>query len=117
MDGEQSMKPVSRVIGCLLLSASWLVGCGGSDDDGGGDTGDTGETGGGDDGGGRLNEVSFSENIAPVLNVKCALCHHPGSPTGLDLTNPEAFVGLSNTWTLSDKELIVDPGNPDNSFI
>ena len=99
---------------CLaaLLGAACLSACGGGDDDGGDD--------GSDDGSG---EVSFSRDIAPVFAVKCNGCHHAGSATEMDLTDPFGEEGFIERQSIAfkvygdDQEFLVDPGNPDGSFI
>jgi hypothetical protein len=74
-----------------------------------------------DDGGVESEPLSFGMDIAPMLVGKCTLCHHPDNPTGLDLTRPfDPEVGMINrevSWPEADADLIVDPGDPDNSFI
>lgn len=67
--------------------------------------------------------VSFTANIAPIFAELCNDCHHPGSATIIDLTNPfdpeTGVIGRPNTWAVngSPQAVIVDPGNPDGSFL
>ena len=53
--------------------------------------------------------VSFSQHIYPVFQVKCISCHNATNPDGgLDLT----------TYSAATSDLtIIFPGNPDNSRI
>jgi hypothetical protein len=94
-----------------LVCAALAAGCGGGADD----DDDADDSSGG--------EVSFSRDIAPVFAAKCIFCHHPGSIIDVDLTRPfDEEVGIirrENSWTIkgSVEEFIVDPGNPDESFI
>ena len=68
-------------------------------------------------------EVSFSEDIAPIFAALCNDCHHPGAALPVDFTNPfdpeTGIVDRPNTWVPngSQQTLLVDPGNPDNSFL
>jgi hypothetical protein len=108
------MKLVLRFLPGALACVAWLAGCGGGgDDDDDGDDSD-------DSSGG---EVSFERDIAPVFADKCNFCHHPGSVIDVDLTRPfDEELGIirrENSWVPngSEQEFIVDPGNPDNSFI
>jgi hypothetical protein len=53
--------------------------------------------------------VSFSQDIYPVFQVKCISCHNATNPDGgLDLTSYSAATADFN---------IIFPGNPDNSRI
>jgi hypothetical protein len=142
---RRSRRPRSRAlaIGGALLCAAWLAGCGGGgggdgddasdgadgDDAGDGgdgdDAGDDGDDAGddaGDDGGdgGDGGEVSYTADIRPIFEDKCVYCHHADSASEVDLTSPFGPQGLierPNSWKGSSFTLLVDPGNPDNSFI
>lgn len=65
--------------------------------------------------------VTFSRNVAPIFFESCNYCHHPGSPTTVDLTRPfdpaAGIIGRANTWAGASAKLIVDPGNVANSFL
>ncbi len=70
--------------------------------------------------------VSYARDIAPILEDRCNVCHHPASKLGLDFANPfdpeVGIVGKANTWAAphdppSDYEFIVDPFKPENSAI
>ncbi|WP_373048804.1 hypothetical protein [Vulgatibacter sp.] len=78
----------------------------------GGGTGGTGATGGGSGGGaggagGGGIGVSFTVDVDPILDAKCASCH-AGGPGGLVITGDPS----------SDYDNVIDrvvPGDPDNS--
>ena len=57
------------------------------------------------------SNISFSQNIYPILQVKCALsgCHAP--------PNPEKGLDLSNYAGVTADPNIVFPGLPDNSLL
>jgi hypothetical protein len=65
--------------------------------------------------------ISFWKDIAPMFSGKCTLCHHSDNATGVDLTHPfdpeVGIVSRETAWTDADQSLIVDPGNPENSFL
>jgi hypothetical protein len=65
--------------------------------------------------------VSFSAQISPILSKSCTYCHHPGSATAVDLTHPyDSAMGIirrPNSWTEAQAKVLVDPGNPSNSFL
>lgn len=98
-----------KTLGLVFVMAA-LVGCGGGDDDG---------SDGGDGGG----EVTYADDVQPIFVAKCNFCHHPNSATDLDLTSPFGEEGAVNRRSIAfemygdDQEFMIDPGNPDASFI
>lgn len=112
--GRSGLRSARFALPGALLCAAYLAGCGGGGDD------DDDSADGADDGGG---EVSFSRDIAPVFAIKCNLCHHPNSATEMDLTDPFGEEGFISRQSIAfrdfgdDQEFLVDPGNPDGSFI
>lgn len=69
-------------------------------------------------------DVSFMADVQPIFNSKCVACHHEGHVImDVDLENPfdddDGIIRRENTWLSegSDEEYLVDPGNPDNSFL
>jgi hypothetical protein len=75
---------------------------------------------------GAQNDAFFTESVAPIFGTeitlrsasgKCTWCHYPGSPTGLDVTNPfnpdEGMVGRDSIFGGT----IVTPGDVENSFL
>lgn len=65
--------------------------------------------------------ISFWKDLAPMFVGKCTLCHHADNPTGVDLTRPFdkeiGIIGRKTAWREAAQEFIVDPGDPDNSFL
>jgi hypothetical protein len=65
--------------------------------------------------------VTFSQDVAPIFDQSCTYCHHPGSPTAIDLTHPfDPTMGIirrPNSWKNASSKVVVDPGNPANSFL
>jgi hypothetical protein len=66
-------------------------------------------------------EVSFRRQVAPIFAAKCNFCHHPDNAVKVDLTRPfDPEVGIinrPNTWTRSEKKLLVVPGDPEASAL
>lgn len=74
--------------------------------------------------GGDTEGISYEKDIAPIFEGRCNICHHPASAIGYDFTDPfdpeNGIVGKENSWIAdhdSPYELIVDPGNPENSSL
>lgn len=78
-----------------------------------------GGAGGGPDGG----SVSYARDIAPIFQAHCVYCHHTGSVIDVDLQKPfdpkHGIINRPNSWVPqgSKDPVIVDPGNPGDSFI
>jgi mono/diheme cytochrome c family protein len=76
---------------------------------------------------GARNDAFYTTNVAPIFGDgqsvatagKCSICHYPGSPTGLDLTDPfdpdTGAVNVTSAWR--DPGLRVAPGNVAASFL
>jgi mono/diheme cytochrome c family protein len=66
-------------------------------------------------------EVSFEAQVYPIFEAKCNVCHHPENAVKVDLTNtfdPEVgLINRPNTWTRSEKKILVVPGDPDASAL
>jgi len=70
---------------------------------------------------GASTEVSFRAQVAPIFAAKCVFCHHPDNAVKTDLTRPfDPEVGLvnrPNSWTRSEKQILVVPGDPEASAL
>jgi hypothetical protein len=70
---------------------------------------------------GEPGEVKFAAELKPVFAEKCVYCHHTANVTGVDLTRPFdpvlGIVGRPSSRVRSAARLLVDPGNPRNSFV
>jgi hypothetical protein len=75
----------------------------------------------GDAGAPDQEPLSFRRDIAPMFVGKCTMCHHPDNATGLDLTRPfdaeVGMIGRMSIWPKARAKRIVDPGEPENSFM
>lgn len=73
------------------------------------------------------DSISYREDIAPLFEDRCTVCHYTGGSTPPDLLLPfEPGTGLIdtlNTWAVEaaypglTPELLVVPGDPDASFL
>jgi len=67
--------------------------------------------------------VSYAAELAPLFAARCTICHYAGSAGDYDMNdlwNPESgMVGRPNSWATdgSDEPVLIDPGNPDGSFL
>jgi len=64
--------------------------------------------------------VSFANNIQPFFNRSCAVagCHVGPVPTGpLDLSPGVAYGNIVNVRASEEALKLVDPGNPDDSYM
>lgn len=59
--------------------------------------------------------------MAPIFEAKCNYCHHPQNAVQVDLTRPFdpklGVVNRPNTWTRSEKKILVVPGDPEASAL
>lgn len=65
----------------------------------------------------QVNDVSFSEQVAPIFANKCTACHKSGS-TSPDLTAGNAFneiQGLINTATPAESKIYLYPAPTTNT--
>jgi hypothetical protein len=65
-----------------------------------------------------LAEVSFRDNIVPILKAKCATCHLTGQEGGKMALHPgAAYKSLVGIQSSVDGKLLVKPGEPDQSYL
>jgi hypothetical protein len=66
-------------------------------------------------------EVGFTAQVAPIFAGKCNFCHHPDNAVQVDLTQPfdpeVGIIGRPNSWTKSEKTILVVPGDPEASAL
>ena len=61
--------------------------------------------------------VSFDEDVLPILNKYCVMCHLPGAEQAELLLYPDAWsqlVGISSSQSELSR---VEPGSPDKSYL
>ena len=63
-------------------------------------------------------DVSFSRDIAPVLQDRCATCHLTGQEAGnMALHSGGAYASMVNVPSIESKLLRVKPGFPEQSYL
>ena len=65
----------------------------------------------------QIEEVSFSQHVAPIFESKCTSCHKPGS-TAPDLTTANAYAEISdliNTTTPEESRIYSFPAPTTNT--
>ncbi|MCK7479942.1 MAG: hypothetical protein M0C28_23605 [Candidatus Moduliflexus flocculans] len=65
--------------------------------------------------------VGYRAEVALIFEAKCNYCHHPKNAVQVDLTRPFdpklGIVNRPNTWTRSEKKILVVPGDPEASAL
>ncbi len=65
--------------------------------------------------GNRVSNVSWTNDIKPVLDTQCVSCHNQGLPSGgIRLDN---YTGVSGSLSMNTGETIVKPGDAANSLL
>jgi hypothetical protein len=63
-------------------------------------------------------KVSFANDIVPLLNTRCVVCHLTGTEAGkLSLAPKVAFSNLVNVPSNESQWLRVKPGSPEGSYL
>jgi hypothetical protein len=66
-------------------------------------------------------QVSYRADVLPIFEAKCVSCHHRNNAVKVILTDifdPElGMINRPNTWTNSEKKILVVPGDPDASAL
>jgi len=102
----------------LVLACLGLTACAGEGSDGGGDDG-------GGNGGGECVPpddpvISFTQNIAPLWAMRCAIpsCHDASSPQTPILEPDVSYANTVNVASAQQPTLdLVKPGSPDESYL
>jgi hypothetical protein len=73
---------------------------------------------------GAQPSVSFARDISPILQQRCVICHRQGGVIAPYFDDPfgagHSIINYENSWaTVHDSpyEVVVKPGDPDNSFL
>lgn len=64
----------------------------------------------------QADDVSFEEDIQPVLTKHCVVCHLPGDAQGDHSLYPDAWKNTVNVPSVQSELLLIDPGKPDASY-
>lgn len=61
--------------------------------------------------------VSFDEDVLPILNKYCVMCHLPGAEQAELLLYPDAWTQLVGIASSQSELARVEPGFPDKSYL
>jgi hypothetical protein len=61
--------------------------------------------------------ISFNEEVLPILNRHCVLCHLPGAEQAELILYPDAWSQLVGTPSSQSALLRVEPGSPGKSYL
>ncbi len=61
--------------------------------------------------------ISFNEEVLPILNRHCVLCHLPGAEQADLSLYPDAWSQLVQTPSSQSALLLVEPGSPGKSYL
>ncbi len=67
--------------------------------------------------GGSSGQVSFENDVLPILNSYCVMCHLPGAEQGDLGLYPDAWSRMVNVSSKQSPLLLVKPGSPDDSYL
>jgi hypothetical protein len=65
---------------------------------------------------GRTKTVSYDNDVLPLLNTYCVMCHLPGSEQGGLGLYPDAWSQIVGISSKQSPLLLVTPGFPDQSY-
>jgi hypothetical protein len=104
----------------LVVACLGLAGCAGEGSDGGGAGGGNGGGNGGECTPPDEPTMSFTENIAPLWDTRCAIpsCHDAASPQTPTLEPDVSYANTVNVASVQQPSLdLVTPGIPDESYL
>jgi hypothetical protein len=61
--------------------------------------------------------VGFNEDVLPILNQYCVMCHLPGAAQADLVLFPDAWSELVGTPSSQSALPLVEPGSPDQSYL
>ena len=73
-----------------------------------------------DPGNGVEDDPSFTQDIQPIFNDKCAIpgCHNSSAAAGLDLSADKSYASLYDRQSGQENDTtLVDPGNSQESYL
>jgi hypothetical protein len=68
-------------------------------------------------GNGMTGKVSFENDVLPILNSYCVMCHLPGGAQGELSLYPDAWSEMVGIESKQSPLLQVEPGSPDRSYL
>jgi mono/diheme cytochrome c family protein len=73
------------------------------------------------DGGGPMDPpseaVSFTDDIQPIFDANCVVCHGDGGNAGLDLRSGQSYTNLVGIKATESDLSRIEPGEPMNSWL
>ena len=61
--------------------------------------------------------ISFNEDVLPILNKYCVMCHLPGAAQADLVLYPDAWSELVGIPSSQSALSLVEPGSPDESYL
>lgn len=61
--------------------------------------------------------VAFNEDVLPILNQYCVMCHLPGAAQADLVLFPDAWSAVVGAPSSQSALLLVEPGSPDKSYL
>ena len=65
----------------------------------------------------QAENIGFQDDVMPILNSYCVMCHLPGSEQGGLGLYPDAWASVVGIPSAQSSLPLVDPGAPDNSYL
>jgi hypothetical protein len=66
---------------------------------------------------GAEDKVDFSSQVAPILNMRCVMCHVEGNELGALSLYPEPLTSLVGVASNQAPLKLVEPGSPEKSYL
>lgn len=61
--------------------------------------------------------VSFNEDVVPILNQYCVMCHLPGASQAELVLYPDAWSALVGIRSSQSEMSRIEPGSPEKSYL
>ena len=62
-------------------------------------------------------EVSFNQQVLPILKRNCVICHMTGDTQGNLGLHPEPYLALVSAPSSQSRLVLVEPGSIENSYL
>jgi mono/diheme cytochrome c family protein len=61
--------------------------------------------------------VSFQQDVLPILNKHCVMCHVPGGAQGELELYPDPWTSMVGVPSVQASLVLVEPGSPEQSYL
>lgn len=61
--------------------------------------------------------ISFQQDVLPILNKHCVMCHLPGAAQGELELYPDAWTSMVGVASVQTSLALVEPGSPGQSYL